>query len=101
MGPEPWGRRLERARGKGQFRQVDALLFPHVTKSALFRLEHLDEVPTDRKDRARAAMCVLLYGYDLEDFGLSEDDIPPAIDLRVLDRLRRSSTKWYRRPVAA
>jgi hypothetical protein len=98
LGPEPWGRRLERARGKGQFRQVEEILFPHVTKSALFRLEHREEVPTDRKDRARAAMVLLLYGYELEDFGLSEADVPPAIDLRVLDRLRRRaspSTKWY------
>jgi hypothetical protein len=87
---------LERARGRATFRQVEEILFPHVTKSSVVRLERLQEAPTDRKIRARAAMVLLLYGYDLEDFGLSEKDIPPAIDLRVLERMRRASIIWYR-----
>jgi hypothetical protein len=84
---------LERARGKATFRQVEEILFPHVTKSSIVRLEHLQEVPTDRKIRARAAMVLLLYGYDLEDFGLSDEDVPPAIDLEVLQRLRPVSNR--------
>jgi hypothetical protein len=40
----------------------------------------------------------MLYGYNLEDFGLTEADVPPAMDMKVLERLRRSSTKWYLQP---
>ena len=87
--------RARKQAGFSNVRQVEEVLFPHVSKSSLIRLERLDELPTARYDRARAALVLLLYGYDLEDFGLSKDDVPPAIDLRVLERLRRSSTKWY------
>jgi hypothetical protein len=95
LGPEPWGRRLERARGKATFTEVQEILFPHISRSSLFRLEAFQDVPTARKDRARAALVLMLYGYNLEDFGLTEADIPPAMDMKVLERLRRSSTKWF------
>jgi hypothetical protein len=96
--PEPWGDRLSRARQRAGYRgvrQVEGILYPHVTKSALTRLEAFGDVPSAPKDRSRAALVLLLYGYELEDFDLGDTDIPPAIDLRVLERLRRSSTKCY------
>jgi hypothetical protein len=97
LGPEPWGGRLTRARVSAglNVREVEEILFPHVSKSALIRLEAFEELPPGRKDRARTALVLLLYGYELEEFGVSEADIPPVIDLRALERLRRSSTKWY------
>jgi hypothetical protein len=81
-------------------REVEEILFPHVSKSALIRLEALPAVPAGRKDRGRAALVLLLYGFELEEFGLTDADIPPAIDLRALERLRRASTKWYPRVAA-
>jgi hypothetical protein len=95
---EPWGDRMSRARRRAGYRgvrQVEEILYPHVSKSALTRLEAFHEVPLATKDRSRAALVVLLYGYELDDFDLGDTDIPPAIDLRVLERLRRASTKWY------
>jgi hypothetical protein len=99
LGPEPWGRRMERARHNAhlQFREVEEQLFPHISKSALVRLERLDEVPTQRKDRARAALVLMLYGYDPEDFEIDIGDLPPVIDRKALDKLRRRprvSTRW-------
>jgi hypothetical protein len=76
-------------------RDVEEILFPHISKSALIRLEAFAEEPPGRKDRSRAALVLLLYGYELDEFGLTEADIPPAIDFKVLERLRRSSTKWF------
>ena len=52
-------------------------------------MERNHEAPTYRKDRGRAALLVLLYGFELDDFDLSEDDLPPAIDRREIDRLAR------------
>jgi hypothetical protein len=74
---------------------VEEILFPHISKSALIRLEALRDMPTGRKDRSRAALVLMLYGFELEEFGVSESDIPPAMDLRALERMRRAtSTKW-------
>lgn len=97
LGPEPWGRQMERARSSTgmTFSQVEEILFPHISRSALVRLERLQEIPTGRKDRARAALVLLLYGFDLEQFGLSQADIPPAIDLRVLERLRQAKSSGW------
>ena len=91
LGPEPWGRRLERARSDAglTFREVEEILFPHVSKSGVVRLERRQEAPTFRKDRARAALLLLVYGFELDDFELSEADIPPVIDLRALERIRK------------
>jgi hypothetical protein len=98
LGPEPWGDRVSRARQLAGFnvREVEEILFPHISKSALIRLEALQEVPTSRKDRARAALVLILYGFDFDEFGVTEADIPPAIDLRALERLRSRgrSTGW-------
>jgi hypothetical protein len=100
IGPEPWGARLYRARKRTglEVRQVEEILFPHISKSSLIRLERIQEMPTGRKDRSRAALVLTLYGYELDDFGLSQADLPPAMDMKVLERMRRSSTKWYLQP---
>jgi hypothetical protein len=94
---------MTRAREGAGFtiRQVDEILFPHVGRGTLVRLEDRQEPPTDRKNRGRAALVLALYGFELEPFGLSEADIPPAIDLAVLQRLRRNSIGWLTaRPLA-
>jgi hypothetical protein len=98
LGPESWGDKLRRAR---EFvgltiRDVETQLFPHVSRSALTRLEGLSEVPADRKNRGRAALLLLLYGFELEDFDLGDTDLPPVIDLKALERLRKQHihTRW-------
>jgi hypothetical protein len=82
---------MKRARDEAglTMRQIEIVLLPHISKSGVSRLERRQEAPTFRKDRGRAALLVLLYGFELDDFELSEADIPPAIDLRGLDRLGR------------
>ena len=105
LGPEPWGDRMSRARQLAGFnvREVEEILFPHISKSALIRLEARQELPMSRKDRARAALVLFLYGFDFEEFGVSEADLPPVIDLRALERLRlrRKSTGWLTAPTFA
>lgn len=105
LGPEPWGVRLRRARDEAGLtvRQIEVVLFPHVSKSGVIRLEQRMEAPTFRKDRGRAALVLVLYGFDLEDFGLSEADLPPVIDMRALEALRRRgrSTGWLTARVLA
>lgn len=99
LGPEPWGRRFRRGRENAgrTIEGVAELLFPHVSRSAMVRLEARDDPPVDRKNRGRAALLTLFYGYDLDSFDLAEDDLPPAIDLRALERIRRTtaSTKCF------
>jgi hypothetical protein len=86
--------RLRRARDEAGLtvRQIEEVLFPHVSKSGVIRLEQRGEPPTFRKDRGRAALLVLLYGFELDDFDLTEADVPPAMDLGVIDRLGRRAT---------
>jgi hypothetical protein len=81
--------RLRRARDEAGLtvRQIEEVLFPHVSKSGVIRLERRTEAPTFRKDRGRAALLVRLYNFELDDFDLTEADLPPAMDLRAVDRL--------------
>ncbi|HSS11565.1 MAG TPA: hypothetical protein VLL25_16890 [Acidimicrobiales bacterium] len=98
LSPESWGDRLGRAIKECglTMREIQEVLFPHVSKSGVARLVKRQEAPTYRKERARAALIVYLCGYELEEFDLSPADMPPAIDLRALERIRRAmpSTKW-------
>lgn len=88
--------RARKTAGFRDVRDVQTILYPLVTKSALIRLERLQEAPTARPDRARAALCLLLYGYQLDDFAVSDDDLPPAIDREQIWELRAgASTRWF------
>lgn len=83
--PETWGDRVRRARheaGRPSLDRVAAVLsrYGPVDKATLSRMERLTEPPHDRPRRARAALVLLAYGFDLTDFGLSADDVPPGID---------------------
>lgn len=95
--------RLRRARDEAGLtvRQVEEVLFPHISKSGVIRLERHQTAPTYRKDRGRAALLVLLYGFELDDFDLEEGDVPPATDLREVDRLSRVALRNRCFPVAA
>lgn len=96
--PEPWGRRLARARVEAGYnlRDVEAVLTPHLSRASLARLEERVAVPTRRQDRARAILALLLYGVDPADFDLGPDDVPPATDVRALLKLRTTPTGWMR-----
>jgi hypothetical protein len=96
--PEPWGRRLARARANAGYslRDVEARLTPHVSRAGLARLEDRPSVPVRPADRARAILVLLLYGVDPADFDLGPDDVPPATDLRALTKLRISRSGWMR-----
>lgn len=94
LGPEPYGARLSRARETAGFttRQVEEILFPHVTRGALARLEARQIPPTYRKDRNRVALLIYLYGFDQEEFEITDGDMPPIIDLKALAALRE---QWH------
>jgi hypothetical protein len=88
--PETWGQRFTRARriaGYG-LRDVEAKLLPLISRATLDRIEKLDDVPTRRQHRARAVVALVLYGFDPTEFELGTDDVPPAVDLRAVVKLR-------------
>jgi hypothetical protein len=68
--------------------QVAEILDPHVTHSGLGRLEGYQEPPTYHRDRGRVALLMLLYRFNMADFGVTESDVPRLTDLRALERLR-------------
>jgi hypothetical protein len=94
--PEPWGRRLRRAREDvGGYTNVDRAAekvsrYQLTTGSTLARLEKLDEPPTNRQRRVLATIALIIYGIDPEPFGLGRDDLPPAI----YAQLRKSRPKF-------
>lgn len=98
LAPESWGRRLARARAAAGYnlRDVEKILSDYLSRATLNRLESLEVEPTNRRDRRRAFLVVVLYGWDPADFGLSPCDRPPAIDLKALARLRLRGTGWLR-----
>jgi len=89
LGPEPWGKRLTRAREDAGYtmREVEDALRPHVSRTSIARLEDLDSVPSKPADRGRALMMLVFFGMDPNDFGLGPDDVPPLISLGDLYEL--------------
>lgn len=49
-------------------------------KATLSRLERLVTPPPEMARRQRAALMLVLYGFGLEDFQLTTDDVPSGID---------------------
>lgn len=83
LGPEPWGNRFARAReDSGHTIRTAAMALGQFSHATVTRLEALDEEPTKLRDRQRAFMLLVLYGYDPEEFGLGPEDVPPVIDLK-------------------
>jgi hypothetical protein len=107
MPPEPWGRRLSRAREDLADLNLDqaaalAGFWMRTTRSTVQRLETLQAVPTGPKSgskRQLAYVLCLAYRVDPADFDLSPDDLPPGIKIRP--RRTAASTIWYRDATAA
>lgn len=105
LDPEPWGARIARARkaaGFGDTRALDGA--KHILgfgRGPVNVLEQHDQTPTEPALRRRAYMLLSFYDFDPADFGLGDDDRPPAIDLDALSDLGRSPTTWYEDAVAA
>ncbi len=95
---ESWGQRLRRARGKRSLEGTAELvsMVNPTSHTSLARLEQLEAVPVKGKQpklRARAVLALLVYGYNLEDFGLSLDDLPRFVDVqRFAELLSQPST---------
>jgi hypothetical protein len=98
LAPEPWGSRLLRAREQAGFtlreldRASDVLEFG---RGPIHAMEQMQTVPTKPMWRRRAYTYLTFLGFDPSDFGLTDDDAPRVIDLRVLRDLGTSPTKWY------
>ncbi len=89
--PEPWGRRLKRAREDvAGLRLEDAArkvaYFHPISDATLCRLEARAEVPTTRSQLAASYIACLVYGVDPEDLDLNGDDVPPGTLKGVHDR---------------
>lgn len=100
LGTETWGERLARARSRSGVSLKEAAarvsdLAP-VSYSSIMRLESMTEPPADRKRRMVAYLTLIAYGFDPEQFGLSENDIPKWITKEVLADLPISGKGWFR-----
>lgn len=90
--PEPWGRRLGRARWDLAHLTLSqaAALAGHwmlTTDSTISRLEGSDDLPSGPRNRSRRQLAYILcmaYMVDPADFGLTPEDLPPG--LRVTAR---------------
>jgi hypothetical protein len=96
--PEPWGRRLRRARedfaGLKLPEAAEAVSrYQLTTGSTLARLEYLDGPPTNRQRRVLATLALVIYGIDPEPFGLGRRDLPPAIYAQL--KRARPSFAWF------
>lgn len=107
MPPEPWGRRLLRARedvaGYSMEQAVELVsTYMLTTKSTISRLEQQTEAPNGHRAAGRRQLAYILcvaYGVDPADFGLTPDDLPPGISraMRTHESQGRGlSTNWYR-----
>ena len=102
--PEPWGRRLLRARVDLCDLSLDeaTALAGHwmlTTATAISRLERSSEVPVGPRARGRRQLAYVLclcYLVDPADFDLGPGDLPPGITIpaRTWEDGRLSSTKW-------
>jgi len=85
---ENFGEQLRRARARRRWnaREVAERMsgcWP-VSHTLIHRLETEPTVPTDKRRRIIAALYAIALGYEPAVFGLSRDDIPPAIDVAGL-----------------
>jgi hypothetical protein len=103
MPPEPWGRKLGRARWDLNRYTIDdatrlAGFYVLTSAGAISRLEARLDVPSGlRQRRNRHLAYVLCHAYrvDPAEFGLDDDDRPPGVRLEPR-RDDGSSTIWYR-----
>lgn len=105
MPPEPWGRKLKRARWDlNRFTLDDAVRlvgqFMLTSGGSISRLEDLDEMPSGGRSASRRQLAYILClccQVDPAEFGLSSDDLPPGLTIpaRTLnDQGEPASTKW-------
>lgn len=99
--PEPWGRRLTRAREDvAGLTQSEALAivgnYVATSDAMISRLESATERPTGQRTTRRLqlafALC-MIYGVDPAELDLSPNDLPPG--LRGLIRKDRVEGTWY------
>lgn len=86
LDPETWGEQMRRARRRAGNPTLDHMAdvlsrWASVDKATLSRLERLATPPHDEARRQRAALMLVLYGFGLEDFQLTADDVPRGIDV--------------------
>ena len=103
MPPEPWGRKLGRARWDLNHYTIDdavRLAGQYLLTSAgtVSRLEAMVDVPSGpRQQRNRHLAYVLCHAFrvDPAEFGLDDDDRPPGVTIEPRT-MNGSSTIWYR-----
>lgn len=104
LGPEPWGRKMLRAREDVAQLSLDEAveLAGHYTLTSaatISRLEDLSVVPTGpraRRRRATAYVLCLAYRVDPAELELGPEDAPPGTEIppRTPADLVVSPTKW-------
>jgi hypothetical protein len=102
MPPEPWGRKLGRARWDlNHYTIEDAVrlagYYTLTSAGTISRLESMTDVPSGpRQQRNRQVAYVLCRAYrvDPAEFGLSDDDNPPGVTLAPRSE-DSPSTIWY------
>lgn len=98
--PEPWGRRLKRAREDVAQVSLDAAAsalsaYIFVSGPTLSRLESRTIAPIDRRQRGTAYLACVGYGVNPAELGLTAEDLPPGIPLNIslMAGIRRRNTR--------
>jgi hypothetical protein len=109
--PEPWGRRLRRARedvGGLNMDQATAAMARYVVVSTatISRLEGLPVIPADPRQLRTALVLCVICGVDPAEVGLAPKDTGAALPGVVRDAIGKEfpalSTRWETRgPVVA
>lgn len=81
MPPEPWGRKMRRAREDVAEMSLERAVaaagdYLLTSTSTISRLESSTDVPTMARQRQLALVLCLAYDVDPAEFGLSPDDAP-------------------------
>jgi hypothetical protein len=107
--PEPWGKRLQRARETATppFSQqlaawwIAGVTMRPIADTTISRLESLDAVPADPRRRRTAYLLAVLYELDPSEIDLTDDDGPGDPAVHALRKARAAhaangfSTIWY------
>lgn len=104
MPPEPWGKRLGRARTQvAKMTLDDAVVaagkYVRTTASTIARLEKCDVLPfggVGRSRRELAAVLCLAYKVDPGEFGLGPDDYPPTVLTNVANEVATLGVDAFR-----
>lgn len=86
--PEPWGRRIKRAREDHAGLTLDQAVerigqFRLTSTGSISRMEASPNEPLEPRRRELACVAAIVYGIHPAEFGVGSDDVPPGTKAQV------------------